>query len=273
MYASYWQLERTPFQDTFDSDFYYPSEAHQGALLKLRYAVENRRGAALLCGASGTGKTLLVHLLRENLSDEFGPFIHLVIPVMSSADILAYVADGLGVWGGPSGRASVEEVVRRIETSLAENTRGGKHAVVVIDEAHLLVDTEAMECMRLLTNFQTDSGPGLTLLLVGQPPLLPALARMPQLEERLGVKCLLRPLSADETASYVSHRLSAASTARQIFENDALEALFELSGGNPRRLNRLCDLALLIGYADEQPSLTRAHVESVAGELELVTAD
>jgi general secretion pathway protein A len=273
MYTSHWQLERPPFQGTCDAEFYYPSEAHQGSLLKLRYAVENRRGAALLCGASGTGKTMLVQLLRENLPEEFSPFIHLVIPIMSGPELLAYVADSLGVWGGPSGRASMEEVVRRIENSLAENVRGGKHAVVVVDEAHLLVDTEAMETLRLLTNFQTASGPELTLVLVGQPPLLPALARMPQFEERLDVKSLLRPLSSDETASYIAHRLSAASAQREIFDNDALAALFELSQGNPRRLNRLCDLALLIGYADEQQTLSRSHIESVAEELEVVTAD
>ncbi len=89
-------------------------------------------------------------------------------------------------------------------------------------------------------------------MLVGQTALLPVLDRMPALEERLGVKCLLRPLNTDETASYVSHRLSAAGASREIFTPDALTRLHQLARGNPRRINRLCDLALLVGFAEEQ---------------------
>ncbi len=273
MYYSYWQLERPPFGGSLDADFYYPSEGHQSALLKLRYAIENHRGAALLCGDSGTGKTLLVQLLRENLAEHFSPVIHVVVPMMSGAELLAYVADGLGVWSGPSGRASVEENIRRIENTLAENARAGKQAILVVDEAHLLADTEAMESLRLLTNFQGPSGPALFLLVVGQATLAPALARMPHFEERFGVKSLLKPFTADEAAAYVNHRMTVAGASRTIFEDDALDAIYELSQGIPRRINRLCDLALVVGYADEQQSIARSHIESVAGELELQSAN
>jgi general secretion pathway protein A len=97
--------------------------------------------------------------------------------------------------------------------------------------------------------------------------------RLGQLEERLSVKCLLRPLSFEETADYVSCRLKAAGASRDIFDDRALQPLYELSAGVPRRINRLCDLALLVGFADESHTISADQVEAVAEELTTVAAD
>src|SRR4029079_12254184 len=99
MYEAYWQLQSRPFENSPDARFYYPSESHQGALLKLRYAIENRRGAALLAGALGTGKSLAVATLRRLLPDSFAPFVHLVFPDMPARELLAYLAAELGAPG------------------------------------------------------------------------------------------------------------------------------------------------------------------------------
>jgi general secretion pathway protein A len=96
---------------------------------------------------------------------------------------------------------------------------------------------------------------------------------MPAFEDRLAVKCLLRPLSLDETISYVSHRMTAAGARREIFTHDALDALYHTTGGNPRRINRLCDLALLIGFAEELRTLGAAHIDAVAGELVTISPE
>lgn len=273
MYKAYWQLHARPFENGADSRFYYPSEVHQGALLKLRYAVENSRGAALLTGAAGSGKTMLVQGLKRQLDQRFAPFVHLVFPQMSSGELLAYLAAELGTLPNPTAAVPIDESVRRLQHFLAENSRRGCQAVIVIDEAQVLAETGALETLRLLTNFESDSGPALTLLIVGQPQLLPALERLPSLEARLGVKCLLRPLNLEETVSYVSHRLTAAGATHEIFTSDALSALHELTAGNPRRINRLCDLALLVGYAEEQVRINAAQIEAVANELVAVTPE
>lgn len=268
MYEAYWQLHSRPFDVCGgDARFYYPSEVHQGALLKLRYAIENGRGAALLCGPSGSGKSLMVNILRRQLTDRCSPIAHVVFPQMSHRELLSYLAEELGAAlpGLPTG--SVDESVRRLKTFLEENTRRGKQAVLVIDEAQLLVESGGLETIRLLLNFESDGRGDLTLVLVGQAGLLPALDRMPGLEERLGVKCLLRSFSFEETIGYVSHRMIAAGAVRDVFTQDALSALHHLAGGNPRRLNRLCDLALLIGYAEEQPAIAAAQIEAVSNEL------
>jgi general secretion pathway protein A len=272
MYEAYWQLLAKPFDSCADARFYYPSEVHQGALLKLRYAVENRRGGALLAGGAGSGKTLLVSSLRRQLAENNTPFVHVVFPQMSSAELVGYIADELGATPAP-GASGVDQTIRRLQQFLLANSSQGRHAVIAIDEAHLLAESGNLETLRLLTNFEGNMQPTLTLLLVGQTAILPALDRMPALEERLAVKCLLRPFTADEAASYVTHRLNAAGAGREIFTPEALSRLHQLTRGNPRRINRLCDLALLIGFAEEQSMIETAHLEAVAGELVNVAPD
>jgi type II secretory pathway predicted ATPase ExeA len=273
MYETYWQLNEKPFQTASDPRFYYPGPSHQAALLKLRYAVENCRGGALLAGPPGCGKTLMVNLLRQMLGPQFSPLVHLVFPQMSAAELVAYLAGEL-TGQEPSDRTpGVDESIRRIDRFLAENAAQGRHAIVVVDEAQLCEDPATLETMRLLLNFEPHGQPGLTLLLVGQTGVLPILERTPQLEERLGVKCLLRPFSAEETAAYVDHRLKVAGGHEPIFEPEALAALHQLTHGMPRRINRLCDLALLIGYAEGLRRISAEHLEGVQEELVTVAAD
>ena len=275
MYESYWKFNNKPFENVSDDRFYYPSETHQGALLKLRYAIESRRGAALLAGPSGSGKTLLVRALRKQLSETYSPLLHIVFPQMPAAELLRYIADGLDTTSdaAAAGGAQVSDSVQRIERALADNASAGHHAVIVIDEAQLLAETGALETMRLLLNFETDAQPNLTLLLVGQTSLLPAIDRMGGLEERLGVKTLLRAFTAEETAAYVNHRLRAAGSTDTIFQSETVDVIHALSHGIPRRINRLCDLALLVCFAEERTTISPDQIESVSEELVAVAPE
>src|SRR5262245_9281989 len=168
MYLEYWQLASQPFEPVVDDTAFYPCEAHAAALLKLRYAVENRRSAAVLAGPAGSGKTMLVQLLRKQLPEHCGPIVHLVFPQMSSRDLLVYVAEQLGAPPADPPRHTLEESVRRLEFFLQQNAEHGQHAVVVVDEAQLLEDCGALETLRLVLNFESSGRPALTLLLVGQ---------------------------------------------------------------------------------------------------------
>ncbi len=125
MYEAYWRLTQKPFENAADPRFYYPAESHQAALLKLRYAIENRRGAALLAGPTGSGKTLLTTMLRGMLTLQCTPLVHLVFPQMSSADLLAYLADELDGPGQPRETPDVQTSVRRIERFLDGQRRQG----------------------------------------------------------------------------------------------------------------------------------------------------
>ncbi len=273
MYEVYWQLEQKPFEHGADPRFYYPGESQQAALLKLRYVIESRHGGTLLAGPCGCGKTLLLRLLRPMLGKECSPVVHLVFPQMSSVELMAYLAAELTGADLQSGCPSVAESVRRIAHFLEENVRGGRHAVIAVDEAHLLGDARTFEALRLLLNFESNGRPGLTLILAGQTGLLPTLERMPQLEERLVVKCLLRAFTELETAAYVEHRLKMAGAKQSIFEPAALATVHELTHGIARRINRLCDLALLIGYAEGLRTITSEQLESVSSELVTVVPE
>jgi len=271
MYESYWNLKQKPFEGGADPAFYYPGESHAAAMLKLRYALENRRGAALLSGPSGTGKTLVVSMIRALLPASFSPFVHLVFPQMTPSELLAFLAAELD--GQPLDEGGTDRAVRRIARFLRANAERGCHAVVVLDEAHLVDNARTLEALRLLLNFETTGRAALTLLLSGQPGILPVLDRTPQLDERLAVKCLLRPLGREETAGYVEHRLRVAGATRPIFDAGALDAVHELTGGVARRINRRCDLAMLIAFAEQSETIRAAQLEAVHQELVTVVPE
>lgn len=273
MYLDHWQLADKPFEPTAAGDYYYPSESHHGALLKLRYALENGRGAALVAGPSGVGKTILVRKLLEQLPEACRPVVHLTYPQMPSRELLAYLATRLApgeAWQGTS--PTVDQSWLRLETSLADAAERGERPLVVLDEAHLLEDSGTLETIRLLLNLQQEGTPLLTLLLVGQSSLLSTLARTPRLEERLDISALLDPLTVDETHSYLAHRMQTAGAERDIFNDGAMETLHQLSHGVPRRINRLGDLALLVGFASGATKVDAELVQSVAGELAFARA-
>ena len=266
MYEPFWQLQHKPFEPGAEGPFYFPGQSHQAALLKLRYAVESRRSGALLVGPSGSGKTLALTMLRDTLDKSLSPFAHLVFPQMPAGELLAYLAAELTGGDLRSGCPPICESVRQIERFLSDNAQAGRHAVVAVDEAHLL-DADGLESLRLLMNFQHQGSPALTLILSGQPPLLLLAQRAPAFEERLAMTCLVAPLTRQETAGYVAHRLQAAGAHRPLFEQAALGTLFELTHGVARRINRLCDLALLIGYAEGQQTISAPALETVWHEL------
>lgn len=273
MYEEYWGLNKKPFDNVADASFYYPSEAHQGALLKLRYVLDHGRGAASLAGPAGVGKTVLIDTLFRQMPDSVHPRVHLVFPKMDSRSLLAFLAEEIAGPGESTGSATADASVRKLRNGLAENTRRGRHTLLAIDEAHLLCDHDTLETMRLLLNFQTDGRADLTLLLVGQPAFLAHLNRTPPLEERMGVKCLLRPFNEDESVSYICHRLTAANATRTLFDSDAMVAVHHASLGIARRINRICDLALLVAFADQLDAITAEQIESVTAELVTVAPE
>jgi type II secretory pathway predicted ATPase ExeA len=276
MYEHFWQLDRNPFAHDDDLRSFYRSETHQATLLKLRYLVENGKGTGLLVGGTGFGKSYLIDALAHQLGESHGPFIHLVFPQMSSGELLNYLAVELGSEldaGGQRSSGGLDRTIREIERRLRAFSEQKRHPVIIVDEAHLIEDLQVFQALRLLLNFQDHQQCRFSLIFVGQRELLNTVRRLGQLEERLSVKCLLRPLSAEETAHYVAHRLEAAGATRPIFEPTAMQPLHELSGGVPRRINRLCDLALLVGFADDSSSISAEQVEAVGEELTAVVPD
>ena len=201
------------------------------------------------------------------LSDSCGPFVHLVYPQMATEELLAYLAGELTGTAGaadsqpPADRPADRALPGRQRPTGPPRRRGR-------GRAHLLDDSRTLEALRLLLNFQPEGQQGLTLLLVGQPGILPMLDHLPQLEERLAVKCLLRPLEpARDGPVRRPPFASGRRGTREIFDPSALETLHRLTHGVPRRINRLCDLSLLIGYAEERSTIGGSQIEAISDEL------
>ena len=264
------KLTGRPFENHADDRFYYPAETHQAALLKLHYAIEHRRAAALLCGPGGIGKTLVANSLGRRLNDEFSPVCHLVFPAMSAEQLIRYLADQLTPGRADDPREPSADLMR-LERFLLSNLEQNRHAVVVIDEAHLLEEQNLLEPLRLLLNVAANQAPGesaWTLVLVGQPMLLSHVERYRSLDERLSVKCMLNRFLPEETTAYVQHRLrEAGADAEELFELAALERIHALTDGIPRRVNRLCDLALMVGYAEDRDIVSADVIENVNSDL------
>lgn len=278
MYSEHWNLERPPFENTLAPEFFFPSQTHQAALLKLRYLVENQKGAGVLVGSTGTGKTFVTKRLSHDLSQQAGPWLYFPFPQMSADDLLSDLAirlAGESVLAGtpPHSLLPRSSALRLIERSLEEHSRVGRHPVIVIDDAHLIDDPATLQALELLLNFQQPPQRVFSLILLGDRLLLSRLSRMPRFEERLAVRAMLHSLSADETARYIRFRLEIAGAKSSMFDPAALEEVARLSDGVPRRINRLADLALLVGYADGRRQITSSDVANVSEELTVVGVD
>jgi general secretion pathway protein A len=271
MYEAYWKLRRRPFEPRSSAEFYYPSETHQAALLKLRYAIENRRSLGVLAGFSGIGKSQLLNLLREQLPEFAGPWLHVAYPALSSSELVQYIARQFRQDSTPASPASLADAIHQLESSLFANLQAGRHAVIVIEEAECLENYGSLEVLRLLLNLaanHSDAEAAMSIILSGQPILFGQLERYPALEQRLAVRCAVQAFSNDESMAYISHRLRQADGQMdQIFHTEALESICYFSEGIPRRINSLCDLALMVGFAQEVKLIKASLIDSVHREL------
>ncbi len=138
MYEAHWNLRSRPFENRLEGEFYYPSEVHQAALLKLRYAIENRRSAAVLSGTSGMGKSMVLQSLQDQLPDYVTSMISILYPAMEPNQLIRTIANRLCGESKDSQQSDMAASIERIDNHLREQSKHGKHVIIAIDEAHLL---------------------------------------------------------------------------------------------------------------------------------------
>ena len=270
MYRDHWNLRLRPFEDNFDSRFLYPVAAFQAAELKLRYVIENRLGAALLTGVAGSGKTFLTEVLASSLPDSAGPIIRVGCPQFSSRELLRYLAMELATDADASfipNEIGLDQLTHDVSRLLLEHANAKRQPILIIERADQIESESIFQTLRQLLEEHAECGRILTLFLLGEPVLVPRIQRYSSLAERIAVSCFLPAMNAQETKDYISHRLQVAGTVTELFEPDAVQTVFELSAGLPLRINHLCELALLVGFADRSTTISASHVQSVAKEL------
>jgi len=265
MYQAHWKLREKPFENTPDPRFIYYSRKHEEALSRMLYAVRERKGAALLTGEYGSGKTLLSRVLLQELSSTQYESVIIFNPRLPALELINEIANQLS--GDTSSLLSKTDAIHNINEILYKNEKENKHTVVIIDEAQSILDEDSFEELRLLLNFQLNDRFLLTIFLLGQIELKEKINNLPQLKERIAVRYNLTALSEEDTKKYIQHRLKVAGS-EDIFQNDAYSEIYRFSGGIPRKINNICDMALLVGYGEETSEIDGKIIRVVASDQE-----
>ena len=267
MYTNFFGLNEKPFAITPDPRYLFMSERHGEALAHLVYGVTESGGFMQLTGEVGTGKTTLVRTLLQNKLPNNADVAVVLNPRLSVVEFLETICEELGILA-PENRGSVKALVDSLNGQLLRAHAEGRRVILVVDEAQNL-SRDVLEQVRLLTNLETSKQKLLQIILIGQPELRDLLARedLRQLAQRITGRDHLEPLSRDETAQYIEHRLRVAGSLGEIFDSSAKRELFRLTGGVPRLINVICDRALLGAYSKETRRVNRRLVRSAAAEI------
>src|SRR6266702_1799174 len=248
MYKEFYSLTNYPFALTPDTQFLYASANFKDCLFYLLHGLQRDYGILVMTGAIGTGKTFLLHTLLKRL-DEKTHAAFIVNSALNSFEILQYASKEfqLEITG-----QSKAELLFNLREFLFTHAMAHEKVILIIDEAQNL-SVEALEEIRLLTNFENDDKKFIQIILAGQVQLEEKLTlpELTQLRQRVGFSCRLMPLNYEETKAYIENRLFIAGVTEPLFTAKAIKAIYVHSKGMPRVINILCDLALLCGFIDK----------------------
>ncbi len=273
MYESSFGFSASPFQLSPDPSFYFESKGHGHALAYLRYGAYQGEGFIVVTGEIGAGKTTLVRALLSELDPAKVVAAQLVSTQLEAGDLLKSILTAFGI-KSPSG-ASKATLIASLEAYLTLLAMNGRRALLIVDEAQNL-GREAVEELRMLSNFQLEHHALLQSFLIGQPELRQLLQSdsMEQLRQRVIASCHLGPMDVDETRAYIEHRLRHVGwDGRPRFEPGTLDAVHRASGGIPRRINLLCSRLLLGASLTGSEEIGLALAEQAIQEMRHETGD
>ena len=254
MYEEFYHFTDKPFTLSPDPAFLYLGKSHRRAMNILEYGVESDSGITVVSGEVGTGKTTLVRNLLSQLGD--GYTIGMITNTQQDfGDLLKWVLHSYGIDTNETGHVNLYKIL----VEFIEREHGaGRRVILIIDEAQNL-SKDALEDIRMLTNINVDKDIALQLILVGQPELVEMLRKkeLRQFAQRVSADYLLQPLTFKETENYIRHRIKTVGGDENLFAQTAYATVYYHSGGIPRIINTICDMALVYGYADEAPRIRK----------------
>jgi len=267
MYEEFYRLQARPFALSPDPRFFYGSKGHRRAMAYLEYGVQLEEGFIVITGEVGAGKTTLVRNLFRSLTGKPLVAAQLVSTQLDARNLLRSVCLAYGLEDAPEDKAGQ---LRRLEQFLLQTRARGQRALLVVDEAQNL-GNDAVEELRMLSNFQGEDGPLLQSFLLGQPEFRGILRSetMQQLRQRVIATYHLGPMDEVDTRAYIEHRLAQVGwDDHPRFEEDIWPVIHQYTGGIPRRVNTFCDRLFLMGFLEERGTLSREQAETVIKELE-----
>jgi general secretion pathway protein A len=267
MYEAFFGLRENPFTLSPDPRYLYLSPQHQEAINCLVYGIAERKGFMVVTGGIGTGKTMLCRTLLAGL-DENTVSALIFNPALSDIELLKTINQEFGI--RLVGRGTKKRYLDALNTFLMSNFAAGKNAVLMIDEAQNL-SHNVLEQVRMLSNLETVREKLIQIILLGQPELrrLLALPSLRQLNERITVRYDLKPLAREDIRGYIEHRMGKAGSDKgsSAFTAGSYDAIYRLSRGIPRRINAICDRALLIAYGRDLRTIDRRLVRAAVRDI------
>lgn len=267
MYQNYWGFKEKPFENTPDPRFFYSSLKHEEALMRLLYAISEHKGAVVLLGEYGTGKTLLSRIIATSLLNGNDGHNAAIIsnPDVPFAELFKEIIRQLGE--SISGQLRKSDLIRELNYLLYNTACQRKHTLIMIDEAQTIKDEQTFEALRQLLDFQLNDKFPFTLLLFGQPEIRQKIASFKQLEQCLSLQYHLYNLTLEETSNYIKHRCQVAGTEQKIFSPEACELIALTSNGIPRMINDICDMALMSGFSNQVQEITPEIIRDVVPDI------
>lgn len=258
MYQQYYGFSETPFSITPDTSFFLNQQSHREALNTMLVALKHSEGFIKIVGEVGTGKTLLCRILLSKLHHDFVT-AYIPNPYLNPEELKSFVAHEIGA--NLDKAMPAHEVLSSIYRKLLQLSRSGKQVVLIVDEAQAM-PRETIECLRLLTNLETEKRKLLQVVMLGQPELDQLLARpdLRQLKQRIIFAERLKPFSRSGVRQYVEHRLQSAGGHTDLFSTFAKSLLYYGSGGIPRLINILAHKALISAYGKGDARVDAWHV-------------
>jgi len=268
MYQSYWGLGQAPFRGNLDPRFFHQGPTQEEALARLQFLVEEHRTLGLLLGEAGTGKSLILEIFARSLGRVSGQSAKLSVAGLDPHGFLWQVAGQLGIESAST--ATAFALSRAVTDHIAANRYQQRATILLLDDADT-ARPEVNDQMAWLSQLDTSRDARLTIVLTAQPERLYRLD--PRLLELADLRIDLEGWDADDTAAFVKQALAKAGRTTPIFSEAALVRLHELTGGIPRRVKQMADLALLAGAGGNLPQVEPATIDSVYRELGVVSAD
>ena len=268
MYTEFYNLNGRPFQLTPDPRFYVDTQTHRKAMAYLTYGLGQGEGFIIITGDVGAGKTTLVGRLLQTIDRSKLVVANIVTSLVDADNLLKMIATGLGI---NAENLDVATLLTRIENFLRVQHQQGRRVLLIVDEAQNL-PIGSLEQLRMLSNFSAGAQPLSQTILLGQPEFREKLANsseLEQLRQRVIASHHLEPMRRDEIPAYVENRLALCGwSGDPTFTDDAYDALFDYSGGVPRKLNNLCARVLLFGALEEKHEIDETIVREVTDDLQ-----
>jgi len=276
MYAAYWNLKDNPFLNVVDQRYLFSGEQHEEAMARLSFLAENGRLAGILTGPYGVGKsTVLRHVAAAASSRQRIPVIYMDVIPGGQLPMTRQILSSMKIEGPTQ---SLPEALMNFWLAVQNRPETLVRTLLCLDEAHYLSTDDGLYLVHYLTNLRLpprrnhSEEPLFTVILAGTPELLPAVQADPSLAQRMQIVYDLSPLTPAQTTGYIQHHMRAVGGDLWVFNQEALDALYRYSQGLPRKINLLCDVSLMLGFAAQSRQVTAAIVGQAAHDTGLATS-